>query len=1146
MLQIDSNDVIELYNVRTENEQFNKVLDSCILKSKSTLDCLIELLSSKSNKCSAICSKLIDCLRERLSNEIKFCQISEEMQKKVFSFLCTVSRKERDFIVQLFQLDQASLSLKQAQIEVLINENDFKSLNCFISLFNLKLEENVLSSFTSLIVDEVKLKAEKDLTDGDKAIKGSKIHLVQNYMQDCVVAQKAILKKLNSWLEDEMNNIGLKSGTKSLTARCRTTEKLLDRWSRLYPDAAEELTHLEKFKGLSYLSELFYNYYKESKISAASLNDKVGSFFSEPKIISMAANVLEYEYLDIEKAQKLKKMVFVGAEKFECTIWSKENTSTSSNLPSSEQYIELNIKCENIFFVDTVEKLKCCRKVILENSQIKQNDGDCVLAFDAIFKYCVSAEPELQILQISNRNFIFIIDFVHAKSEEQIFHLKKLISEVLTSQNLVVGYNIRQTFRMLHRIFDFGKEVPPRPIKFIDFCISTKGWKHDGCYVKEFFNKLFGFSVEEMIKSNPDKNFRGGLNKLCYYFFDKAIDERDRVSNWGKRPLREQQLMYACAKVYIFIMLFDKISQLYKNTDKFLSEKVPFCLHWKNTTEEWVNDIKKKSEQKHKKVPFSKADVVTFESHFNQYYSEDQNFADFLAQHLSKPAEYMSAFSASDKCFVKDSLVNGEIKFELDEKVRETCFKFLPYYKLEISKFFVEIFKLKDCEALIEKNILNFINRSNSLKHKELLKTKYSNLNRFVILFSIQNCLIIKHEFLSLLNSELKLNKFDAFQYQYKVSLIEKYMSNSFDAQVEFIKIFETWLKTNLEHVDSSVSLVKYQTLSKTLYRWVTMFDINGTYTGLINQHNGIKDIETLLDRFYEKNLISSEALNECISGYLQTDKYVFKFLICLLNYQYNDVKTAEKLFNCFDKEENIIKDIWSGNEFNDLSDCLELKIPQSNLINVNSLKGLENCLQELLKSVNNSELKPIGLDAEWHCGKMGLLQLATDYYVYLIDVLYFSENNLLENFVNFINTLFSSQNFLILGFSLKDDFKMLGKCLEGKLSTPKNFLDFLPAKDTKFMVGLEKVISPSSTNQRNVKGLSKLVLKILGVKLDKREQISNWSNRPLRDNQVIYAAIDAHCLILLYDKYRTTYYSKQYIETFESKLSQYGITNTY
>jgi hypothetical protein len=56
---------------------------------------------------------------------------------------------------------------------------------------------------------------------------------------------------------------------------------------------------------------------------------------------------------------------------------------------------------------------------------------------------------------------------------------------------------------------------------------------------------------------------------------------------------------------------------------------------------------------------------------------------------------------------------------------------------------------------------------------------------------------------------------------------------------------------------------------------------------------------------------------------------------------------------------------------------------------------------------------------------------------------------------------------------------------------------------------------------RRKVKniGLSSLCEYMLGKGLDKTEQCSVWTRRPLRPLQIRYGALDAYCILMLYDR---------------------------
>lgn len=73
---------------------------------------------------------------------------------------------------------------------------------------------------------------------------------------------------------------------------------------------------------------------------------------------------------------------------------------------------------------------------------------------------------------------------------------------------------------------------------------------------------------------------------------------------------------------------------------------------------------------------------------------------------------------------------------------------------------------------------------------------------------------------------------------------------------------------------------------------------------------------------------------------------------------------------------------------------------------------------------------------------------------------------------------------------------------------------------------------------------LSNLVQLCFGKPLDKSNQFSNWNNRPLRDEQIIYAALDAFVLIEVYDVIRAQYVCMKNLDDFDEFVHGFLIEN--
>ena len=146
-----------------------------------------------------------------------------------------------------------------------------------------------------------------------------------------------------------------------------------------------------------------------------------------------------------------------------------------------------------------------------------------------------------------------------------------------------------------------------------------------------------------------------------------------------------------------------------------------------------------------------------------------------------------------------------------------------------------------------------------------------------------------------------------------------------------------------------------------------------------------------------------------------------------------------------------------------------------------------------------------VGLDVEFFQQKLSLIQISLEEEIFLLDWELLPAQLTQGDVLSLKEKVLLNTNLLIVGFGVTADMKLLSKSLPGcedLLVVGRNVLDL-----ERVRARLGQLVGLGSSS---VRGLSGLCHSVLGRPLDKAQQISDWSRRPLRPAQLTYAALDA------------------------------------
>ncbi|GBM55423.1 Exonuclease mut-7 [Araneus ventricosus] len=206
--------------------------------------------------------------------------------------------------------------------------------------------------------------------------------------------------------------------------------------------------------------------------------------------------------------------------------------------------------------------------------------------------------------------------------------------------------------------------------------------------------------------------------------------------------------------------------------------------------------------------------------------------------------------------------------------------------------------------------------------------------------------------------------------------------------------------------------------------------------------------------------------------------------------------------------------------------DYLPLRLDQSDIHLVDTPGKLIEAVDDISENYNM-----VGLDCEWKPSlgifkeKAALCQLAVWDSVYLLDILALKEYQSKQAWEYLLRKIFYNEEITKLGYGGINDLNVLIETIgcekEGgqKYRSVVDLLSFFKKLKTHYPEVAEEIESWHPSQGDDQKGLSQLCKIVLGRPLNKAEQFSNWERRPLRERQIFYAALDAYCLLMIYEK---------------------------
>ncbi|XP_059060538.1 exonuclease mut-7 homolog [Achroia grisella] len=319
-----------------------------------------------------------------------------------------------------------------------------------------------------------------------------------------------------------------------------------------------------------------------------------------------------------------------------------------------------------------------------------------------------------------------------------------------------------------------------------------------------------------------------------------------------------------------------------------------------------------------------------------------------------------------------------------------------------------------------------------------------------------------------------------------------------------------------------------YKPLGKLVGRLCNKYNIPIETCKNLSKNRTTGGLKYLIHQKYQEHNVSLSVWEDLVKDSLkQNVESAHEFIDMLIDYDRNEALKWAKYLNLTENHlplalrnvslQDTPEENWDT-EVDPAQNYYKFSLPSDQIIMIDTAEKFYDLMVSTLATCS-----VVSVDCEWKPSfgatqsQVALVQIATQHNVYLVDALLLNNQQYTSFWYTFHKSFLDNAEIVKLGFGLEQDLKEL-KCSVNGLGNIKvrgeGLLDLGLLWKHLLNIGF---IFPCN-NESGGNSLSSLVQLCFGLPLEKSEQCSNWELRPLRETQIMYAALDAHVLIEIYE----------------------------